>query len=87
MSEQVPQGSLSARIAEEVRVALARQRKTQRALADDLGVSVMWVNDRVNCVKDIGLNDLEKIAKALNVPLAELVPADIFTSGAVVSAA
>lgn len=77
MSEQVPEGSLSARIAEEVRVALARQRKTQRALADDLGVSVMWVNDRVNCVKDISLNDLEKIAKALNVALADLIPADV----------
>lgn len=74
MSDPVPQGSLGARIAEEVRVALARQRKTQRALADDLGVSVMWVNDRVNCQKEIGVNDLEKIAQALNIPVADLIP-------------
>jgi transcriptional regulator with XRE-family HTH domain len=77
MSEQVQQGSLSARVAEEVRVALARQRRPQRSLADDLGVSPMWVNDRVNCVKDIGLNDLERMAKALGVPVGELIPADV----------
>lgn len=85
MSEQVPQGSLGARIAEEVRVALARQRKTQRALADDLGVSVMWVNDRVNCVKEIGVNDMEKIARALKIPVADLLPADVVEPAAVVA--
>lgn len=82
MSEQIPQGSLSARVAEEVRVALARQRKPQRALADDLSVSAMWVNDRLNCVKDIGLNDLERIAQALKVPVSELIPADALTETA-----
>lgn len=87
MSEQVPEGSLSARVAEEVRVALARQRKTQRALADDLGVSIMWVNDRVNCVKEIGLNEIERIAGALKVPVAELVPADALSEPAEVGAA
>jgi len=76
MSEQVPQSALSARVAEEIRVLLARQRKPQRALADELGVSVMWVNDRVNCVKDIGLNDLERIAQALGVRVSDLLPSD-----------
>lgn len=87
MSEQVPDGSLSARVAEEVRVALARQRKTQRALADDLGVSIMWVNDRVNCVKEIGLNEIERIAGALDLRVAELVPSDALIGGSVDGAA
>lgn len=87
MSDPVPQGSLGARIAEEVRVALVRQRKTQRALADDLNVSAMWVSDRVNCQKEIGLNDLEKIAQALNIPVADLIPADAISAPAVAGAA
>lgn len=76
MSERVPPGSLSYRVAEEVRVALARQKKSQRALADDLGVSVPWLNYRLTCTQEIGLNDLERMAKALNVPVSELIPAD-----------
>lgn len=76
MSEQVPAGSLSGRVAEEVRVALTRQRKSQRALSDDLDVSPMWVNDRINRVKDITLNDLQRIAAALQLPVSELLPAD-----------
>ena len=77
MSERVPQGSLSYRAAEEVRVALARQNKTQRSLADALGVSAMWVNDRVNSETEIGLNDLEKIAQVLKIPVADLIPAEV----------
>jgi transcriptional regulator with XRE-family HTH domain len=74
MSDAAPQGSLNARVAEEVRVALTRRRKSQRALADDLGVSHMWVNDRVNCVTDFSLSDLERIAMALDVSVPDLIP-------------
>lgn len=87
MSERVPAGSLSYRAAEEVRVALARQNKTQRSLADDLGVSAMWVNDRVNSATEIGLNDLERIAQALKIPVADLIPAEILAGESTVVAA
>jgi transcriptional regulator with XRE-family HTH domain len=76
MSETVPPTSLSARVAEEIRVVLTRQRKSQRALADDLRVSVMWVNGRVNCETEMSLNDLERVAAALGVAVADLIPAD-----------
>lgn len=56
---------------------LARQRKTQRALADELGVSAPWVNYRLTGVQEIGLNDLERMAQALGVSLAELIPAAV----------
>lgn len=80
MNERVPPASLSARVAEEIRVALARQRKSQRALADDLGVSVMWINGRVNCETEISLGDLERIAAALRLPVADLVPPDAISA-------
>lgn len=75
MSERVPPASLSEYVAEEIRVALARQRKSQRSLADDLGVSVMWINGRVNCETEISLGDLERIAGALNLSVGDLIPA------------
>lgn len=75
MSERIPPGSLSAVVAEEIRVALTRQRKTQRALAEDLGVSPMWVHGRVNCDTEITLNDVEKVAGALGLRAADLIPA------------
>jgi transcriptional regulator with XRE-family HTH domain len=71
------EGSLSYKVAEELRVVLARQRRTQRSLADDLGVSVPWVNYRLTGTQEIGLNDLERMAKALKVPLAELITPEI----------
>ena len=82
MTDQPPESSLSARVAEEIRVALARKRITQRSLADDLGVSVMWVNDRVNCVKDISLGDLERIARALDLRVSDLLTADALAGAA-----
>jgi transcriptional regulator with XRE-family HTH domain len=80
MSERVPPGSLSDRVAEEIRVALARQKKSQRALADDLGVSVPWLNYRLTCTQEITLNDMERVAKALKIPVAELIPADVLAA-------
>lgn len=87
MSEQVPQGSLSSRVAEEIRVALARQRKTQRSLADDLGVSAMWVSTRLSGVQEIGLNDVERIARALNISVAHLIPVAVLSHDVVAGAA
>lgn len=77
MSERVPSGSLSQRVAEEVRVALARQNKSQRTLADDLGVSPPWLNYRLTGVQEIGLNDLERIAGGLGLRVCDLMPVDL----------
>ena len=77
MSEQPTETPLSDRVAEEIRVALARTRTSQRALADKLGVNPMWVNDRVNANTEIGLNELERIARALKLPVSDLIPASV----------
>lgn len=82
MSDRVPTGSLSALVAEEIRVALTRKRKTQRALAEDLGVSAMWVSDRLNCETDISLNELERIARVLDLQAIDLIPTDALASAA-----
>jgi transcriptional regulator with XRE-family HTH domain len=75
MTDRVPPTSLSALVAEEIRVALTRKRRTQRALAEDLGVSAMWVSDRLNCETEISLTDLERIAAALDMQIGDLIPA------------
>lgn len=61
---------------------LARRRMTQRALADELGVSVSWVSYRMTGVQDIGLNDLQQVAAALGVAVNDLMPAASSTAGA-----
>lgn len=65
--------SLSERVAEEIRAVLARRRKSGRSLADDLGVSQTWMSTRLNGTTPIDLNDLERIAIALDVDVADLV--------------
>jgi transcriptional regulator with XRE-family HTH domain len=74
MTAQTSQVSLSEQVAEEIRAMLARQRMTQRAMAQELGVSVPWVNYRLTGNQEIGLNDLERMAGVLNVGVSELLP-------------
>lgn len=81
------EGSLSYKVAEELRAMLARQRKTQRSLAEDLGVSLPWVNYRLTGHQEIGLNDLERMARALKVPIADLIPPHVLADGPVAGAA
>lgn len=66
---------------------LARKNKSQRSLADDLGVSVPWLNYRLTCTQEITLNDAERIATALGVPVAELLPAGLLAEEPVAGAA
>jgi len=72
--------TLSDQVAEEVRALLARRRMSQRVLAGLLGVSPAWVNYRMTGVQEIGVNDLQRIAAALNVPVTDLLPADVSTT-------
>lgn len=61
-------------IAEEIRVALTRQRMSQRQFAAKLGVSPAWLNYRLTGVQEIGVNDLNRIAKALGLSVFDLMP-------------
>jgi transcriptional regulator with XRE-family HTH domain len=66
--------TLSDLIAEEIRVALTRQRMSQRQFAARLGVSPAWLNYRLTGVQEIGVNDLNRIAKALGMSVFALMP-------------
>ena len=69
--------SLSERVAEEIRAQMARKRITGTALAKALRVSNAWVSYRLSGKQPIDLNDLEAIAGALAVPVADLFPPDV----------
>ncbi len=77
--------TLSERVAEEVRAMLARRRVSGRKLADQLGVSPSWVSYRLTGAQPIDLNDLERIANALNVEVSDLLPRS--TEGRVIASA
>lgn len=73
--------SLSESVAEEIRAALARKRVTGRELARRLQVSSPWVSQRLTGATEIGLNDLQRIANAIDVDLYDLLPARTRTGG------
>ena len=55
---------------------MGRKRMSGAKLAKQLGVSDMWVSYRLRGVQPIDLNDLERIADALGVPVIDLFPRD-----------
>ena len=77
MTEASP---LSAKVAEEIRALLARRDMSRSELARRLGVSAMWVSDRLRAQTPIGLDDLERIAAVLGVAPADLFPADVLST-------
>lgn len=68
---------LSEQVAEEIRVVMTRRRISGRHLASALGVSQTWVSSRLAGGTPIDLNDLQRIAGALNTPVAALLPPSI----------
>lgn len=66
--------TLSARVAEEIRAALARRRMSGRQLANTLGVSQTWMSSRLSGSTPIDLNDLERISAAMGIEVADLLP-------------
>lgn len=66
--------SLSAAVAEEVRIQLIRQKMKQTDLATKLGVNEMWLSRRLRGVQSIDLDDLARIAEALGVYPSDLLP-------------
>lgn len=56
---------------------LARRDMSRSELARRLGVSAMWVSDRLRGQTPIGLDDIERIAGVLGCAPADLFPSDV----------
>lgn len=56
---------------------LARKRMSARELADLLGERRMWVQYRLAETTPLQLNDLQRIADALEVGIADLLPQEV----------
>jgi transcriptional regulator with XRE-family HTH domain len=65
--------SLSARLGMEIKLEMVRAGISGRRLAIRLGVSQTWVSTRTTGATPIDVNELENIADALGVPVAELL--------------
>lgn len=66
--------TLSDLVAEEIRALMARRRMSGRQLAMQLRVSPSWVSYRLTGTQPIDINDLHKIARALDVGIYDLLP-------------
>lgn len=68
---------LTQRVGEEIRVCMIRRGINGKQLAAQLGVSSAWVSYRLTGSQPIDLNDLERIAIALDVSVMDLLPRDL----------
>lgn len=73
MTVDIQPGTLSDRVAEEIRALLGRRRISQAELARRLHVTGTWLNYRLTGRQEIGLNDLAIIAAALQVKPSDLL--------------
>lgn len=64
------------RVAEEIRAAMARRRISQSALAGAIGRSQSGVSRRLKGETPFDVNELVAIARVLDVPVAQLLPAE-----------
>lgn len=69
--------TLSERVAEEVRALLARRRMSAAALGRQLGVSQTYVWRRLEGQTPFDLNDLEQVARILEVDVTDLLPSAV----------
>lgn len=60
-------------VAGAVRAEMARRRMTQQGLADQLGVGQWWVSKRLTRSIPFTIEDLERIATALQLPPAHFL--------------
>ncbi len=60
---------LSARVAAEIRAEMGRQRRSGRSLAAELGWGQMYLSRRLSGRAPFNLDDVEAIAKRLEVPM------------------
>lgn len=69
------EASLTVQVAAEIRAWMGRHKMSQRALAAELGLSPASMHARIHGTQEIGLNELDQIAKALGVTVQDLMPA------------
>lgn len=74
MADEGSAHRLRVAVSEEVRVAMARRRINGVELARRLGVSQAWVSRRLSAETPFDVDDLERIARALDVEPAALIP-------------
>jgi transcriptional regulator with XRE-family HTH domain len=79
MNDEVGEGppTLSVQVGDEIRVWMTRRRLTGERLAQRLKVSPAWVSYRINGKQEIGLDDLQQIAAALEVEVIDLLPVEV----------
>lgn len=68
--------SLSEIVAAEIRAEMGRQRYTGRSLAMRLGWPPMYLSRRLSGRTSFDLNDVDLIARALEVPVTSFFPGD-----------
>lgn len=78
---QGPDGSLSAKVADEIRAWLGRRRMSQAQLARELGVSAPWVSYRLGGTQPIDLNDMERICAVLDVDVVTVLSNAVDAAG------
>lgn len=69
-----PGDGLTAEVASEIRARMGRDNVSRAELARRLKVEDSWVGKRLNGRTEIGLSDLQRIARALGVPVIDLLP-------------
>lgn len=74
--------TLSQLVGKQIKLKLFLAEMSGRDLAIKLGVSPSWVSYRLSGKQEIGLDDLFRIAKALDVEVNELMTADIVAQAA-----
>ena len=74
--------TLARRIGLRIRAAIAGADVTQEELAERVGKSQQWVSRRITGTVPADASDIELIAAALDVPVAQLLPAAQPTTGA-----
>jgi hypothetical protein len=78
--------SLTERAIAEIRAELGRQNMTRAGLADRLGVERNWIHYRLSGETSLRVDDVERIAAALGVPISQLLPTATTDSPATVGA-
>lgn len=69
--------TLTQAVAAEIRAVMGRNAVRQAELARRLGTNDTWLSVRLRGVQPIDLNDLQRIADALNVAPADLLPSKL----------
>lgn len=68
--------NLSAQMGPIIRAELARRGSTQADLSQQLGISPAGVSNRITGLTPWDINELDTVARYLDLPLAALLPAE-----------